>query len=717
MPPRVQRAMLTLYTLTVFTTSALLFSVQPMVGKILLPLLGGSPAVWNTALVFFQGTLLLGYAWAHLSLSRLRLRAHAGVTIALFALTLLMLPVALPAGWIPTSTPALWVLFALAVLIGGPFLVLAAMSPTLQRWLSLSRHPHGRDPYFLYAASNAGSLVGLLVYPLVIEPTLTTTGQTRLWSWLYVTAAVLVAACAFLAIRFRRAVVDNATPGREARAGGSPRRWITLAAVPAALLLAVTQHITTDVAAVPLLWVIPLSIYLGTFIVAFGPNPHWLQKGSAIALRMLAAPLGITLVANTPLGVSLLINIATFTAATLMLHSLLADSRPAVTDLTRFYLAVSVGGAIGGTLTALIAPMILPVVLEYPVAVALALAFTPAAIAGIGGSIRIRTTALLLSLATAAAVVVVFGEADAAVRDALLVGIIVVAAYVITTSPRQYAAVVGLVLVGLTLLPLRSAVVSDRGFFGVVRVEQTEEQTTLWSGSTIHGVQLRDPELTGLPTSYYHPAGPLGDVMAVSAANPRRIAVIGLGAASIAAYGNAGDHLVFYEIDPAMARIAEDPALFTFLRDTAATYEIALGDGRLLLNRDDARYDLIVIDAFSSNAIPTHLITTEAMELYTDHLVEGGVIAYHLSNRHLDLSPIVARQADALGMAAMSRTDLTDSAADAAQGKKASIWVTVASTPESLLGLTNRDGWTTPVVRASTPLWTDSFSNLLSALR
>lgn len=717
MPQLVRRAMLAVFTVTVFVTSALLFVVQPMVGKILLPRLGGSPAVWNTAMVFFQVTLLLGYGWAHLSLSWLRLRTHVLVTMGLFGLAMLTLPVALPADWVPSSVPALWVLFALAVLIGGPFAVMASISPTLQRWLSLSRHPHGRDPYFLYAASNAGSLLGLLAYPLLIEPSFETSTQTGLWSWLYVAAAIAVAACGGLAIRFRRPPRAEGAEPTPAGTVGFQKKWIALAAVPSALLLAVTHHITTDVAAVPLLWVIPLALYLCTFIVAFGSNPRWLQRGAAVALKLLVTPLAISFIVGTPLAVGIFINLAAFTAAALVLHSLLADSRPATDDLTRFYLTVSVGGAIGGTLTAVLAPLVLPVVLEYPIAVALALALIPASTPGFRGSTRERIGILLAAVGALAITVGVFSDLDNAIKTAVGVGVVLLAAYVIAANPRQFAAVVGITLIGLALLPLRSAVLADRSFFGVVRVEQTDEQTTLWSGSTVHGVQLRDPALTGLPTSYYHPSGPLGDIMAMNATRPRRIAAIGLGAASIAAYGQAGDHITFYEIDPTMARIAADPTLFTFLADTAATYQIEIGDGRLLLGDDETSYDVIVIDAFSSDSIPTHLITSEAMALYSDHLTADGVVAYHVSNRHLDLTPIVARQADALGMAATARIDTSRSEAQAAEGKKASIWIAVAQEPYSLAELDRLDNWEAPQLATDTPLWTDSFSNLISALR
>lgn len=710
--------MLATYAVTVFFTSALLFLVQPMVGKILLPKLGGSPAVWNTALVFFQVTLLTGYAWAHLTLSRLRLRAHVVVTMALFALTLLTLPVALPADWVPTSMPALWVLLALLVLIGGPFVVMASVSPTLQRWLSLSNHPHGRDPYFLYAASNAGSLVGLLAYPLIVEPALETSTQTIVWSWLYATATLLVAACGLLAIRFRKPKDTEDLAATAVGETGFRWSWIGLAAIPAALLLAVTHHITTDIAAVPLLWVIPLTLYLGTFIVAFGPNPRWLQRGSAIALKLLVIPLAITLIVGTPLGIDLLVNLATFTAAAALLHSLLADSRPPAAELTRFYLGVSVGGALGGTATALIAPLVFPVVLEYPLAVAAALAFVPATIAGFGGLPPRERIGLLSAAVTALIVVVaISGNLGEVVRTGIVVGIVLIAAYVLAANPRQYAAVVGVALIGLALVPLRSSLLADRSFFGVVRVEQTDEQTILWSGSTVHGVQLRDSALANLPTSYYHPSGPLGDVMAVSADEPRRIAVIGLGAATIAAYGQPGDQITFYEIDPKMAQIAADPAIFTFLRDTAATYEVAIGDGRLLLERDETRYDIIIIDAFSSDAIPTHLITTEALQLYSDHLTPDGVIAYHVSNRHLDLSPIVALQAATLNLATTARVDLGVDAGQQEEGKRTSSWIAVGASQQSLRDLAQLDGWTSPPVGDQTPLWTDSFSNLLSALR
>jgi spermidine synthase len=726
--PRVSHPWATvLFAATILLGSALLFLVEPMVAKMLLPSLGGAPAVWNTSLVFFQVLLLAGYAFAHLACARLGLRRLILVQAAVFAVALVALPVGVPSTWIPdTSMPVRWTLAALVAAVGLPFFALATVSPMLQRWYSHTNQQQAADPYFLYSASNAGSLIGLAGYPLAVEPSFALADQARLWGGLFGLLAFLIVASGVTTFRLRQPVLaaDGMPPSADEaeRPATTPPahrrrqrlRWVALAAIPSALMLGVTHHLTTDIASLPLIWVIPLALYLMTFIVAFGANPPWLRLGAGYAVKLLVIPLALTLFGFAPVGLDLALGLIVFTAAALLAHGELAASRPPVERLTEFYLLISLGGALGGTLTAILAPLVFPVVLEYPLAVAAALMVLPVrAFSRRRGASRGAGIALGLgSVALVPAIVFALAPADSALWIALA-ATVGVAVLVMASRPAHFAIGIGLLLVVVPVHSVPGSIHLNRSFFGTIEIRDVDGFREVRNGSTVHGSQALDPALARHPTTYYHRNGPLGDLFARRVAGvPHAVAVVGLGAGSIATYGRPGDRHVFLEIDPLVARVASDPRYFTYLEDTQADLEIRLGDGRLLLESTDERFDLIVLDAFTSDAIPVHLMTLEAMASYLEHLSPGGVVAYHVSNRHTELRPVLARQARELGLAMIAIDDGV-SPEDAATGKWPATWVAIARTPAELGPLELR--WSKPEA-GDAPLWTDTYSNLVQVL-
>jgi hypothetical protein len=763
------RLLVALFVVTTFLGATLLFLVEPMAAKMLLPLLGGSPAVWNTATVFFQASLLGGYAFAHLTLSRLGPRRQPPVQVVALLVPLAVLPIAVPAGWLPEpgASPVLWTLGTLTVMLGAPFLMLSTVSPTLQRWFSTTSHPHATDPYFLYAAGNVGSLLGLLAYPLVLEPLLSTQSQARLWTGGYVTFVACTVACA-VAMRRHRAPEPHvaaeplvADPGGDAgtdvltaasRAAVSdeppPRisnrtrlRWVYLAAIPSSLLLGVTRHIATDIASMPLLWVIPLSLYLITFIVAFGARPQRPVRVSSRLLKLLVIPLALSfygLVAS--LWLELALHLATFFCAALVAHGRLSEERPPPARLTEFYLWLSVGGVVGGIVTALIAPLLFTLVVEYPIAIVLALTLLPRAAFPPGGAddreeagdrprwqrlIAPRDVTLLAGVG-AAAVLSVTIRAGGTQED-LTVSILIaagaaVAAYVLARSVGGYALSIAALLLVAFVVPANPTLFQERTFFGVNRVyadNANDGRHVLMNGTTVHGMEAFTGAGAHQPTTYYAPSGPIGQYFGQLDADPQphEIGVVGLGSGALAAYGRPGDHFTYYEIDPAVIDIAEDRNLFTFVPDSKARVDMVLGDGRIELEqRTAARYDLLTVDAFSGDAIPVHLITDEAVSLYLQRLAPHGVLAFHISNRYFDFAPVLGRLATEHGLTGIIQ-DNPATAEESAAGKLEATWVLLARTPGDLGAAVHDPRWHPLGSGAGAPLWTDSYSDLLHVFR
>ena len=672
-----------IFLLTLFLSSFLLFVVQPMFGKMVLPLLGGTPSVWNTAMLFFQAVLLFGYAYSHLIVSKLSLGRQMIVHLAVLAVPLLLIPIALPPGLRPPTagTPIVWLLLLMATTVGLPFFAVSTTAPLLQRWLSRTDHPSAADPYFLYAASNAGSLAALLGYPFVAEPLFAVERQTWLWAAGYGALVAAVALCAFAAWVRRTpeadpdaiAVSDDLTRARRLR-------WVTLALVPSSLMIGVTNHLSTDIAAIPLLWVVPLALYLGTFIVTFskiGPRVHLAFKRVA-PLMALILVVSMALNVRRPMLAIVLLHLVTFSALAMALHGELNRDRPAPRRLTEFYLWISVGGVLGGIVNALIAPALLDSLAEYPLML-------------VAGCLLVIGAVELSSLKNP--------RLRRTVARAVPAG--------------AFALVVAVHLVSQDA----NTLVSERNFFGVHWVKQDQTHRTLVHGNTVHGRQSLDPDNALVPLTYYHPSGPAGQIFETFRSDPARsdVAVIGLGAGSLACYGSPSQRWTFYEIDPAIERVARE--MFTFLDGCGGNEQVVIGDARLTLTDTRTTHDLIIVDAFSSDAIPVHLVTAEALDLYQSKLSEGGLLAFHVSNRYLNMPPVLAALAEAKGLAAMARTDGDVTPDQRSLGKTASQWILMSRRRAELQTVIDDPRWSELHTSAGVQAWTDSYSNLLSVFR
>ena len=742
--------MFALTALATFLASALLFSVQPLLGRSLLPLLGGVPAVWNTCMVFFQASVLLGCLWTHGVSQRSGrspgLAPHAVLLVAAAA----SLPPTLSAGRAPSSgeSPVAFVLIALAVRIGLPALALAASAPLFARWCSCRRRSGARDPYGLYAAGNAGALVALLAYPTLVEPTWGLAQQYRLWSWGFL-AFVLLALAAGLGLRrgLPRQPTDaaDALPDgdgfrseRSRQPSAGALRWMLLAAVPATCLLGVTQHLATDITSFPLLWVGPLALYLGSFVLAFGRwGPRATRLADAalpVALLAAVALLGVSQRGTVLLQVG--VHGLAFALAAMACHGRLAACRPPPSRLTAYFLWVSLGGLLGGAFVALLAPVVFHGISEYPLALLAlavlridrtpddaratargslggdalqALAVAAAGWAGLVLSRGLQLPGLLLGMEPAAWVLLL---------PPLLVALLAM------RRPRALAFSTAVLLaLPWALGPAEQVLHRDRTFFGRHQVlRQPYGQGAfhqLVDGTTVHGVQYDSPPWADLPLSYYGSASPIADVFAALAAGgePRRVAVVGLGVGSLALQGRPGWQMTFYEVDPAIAAIARDPALFTCLARSPAEVEVLLGDGRLGLEASPpARFDLIVLDAFSSESVPMHLLTVEAIRADLERLAPGGLLAFHVTNVSLSLAPVLAAAAERLGAVALARERSTLDDVELLMQQSASAWVVLARSrddidPQAFAGWS----WLAPL--PGRRAWTDDHASLLSALR
>jgi hypothetical protein len=740
----------TVFVVATSLAAALLFLVEPMVAKALLPWLGGSAAVWTVSLVFFQSALLAGYLYAHL-VSRWPARRAVAVHVGLAALSALVL---LARGTVPhgpvSESPPLWILGTLIATIGLPFVVLSATGVLLQRWLA--QMEGGRDPYRLYAASNASSLAALLAYPLIVERALPLAGfagtssrgvtQNGLWAGGFVVLVVLLGVCG-ARVRGAAPVAGKRTSITWAQRG----RWMFWSFVPAAAMLAITQALTTDVAAVPLLWVLPLSVYLITFVVAFG-------RPERVPVRVLswttpALVLGVAatqwLTSRPPVGLALVLYLLALFSVALLCHGRLARDRPPASALTSFYLAVATGGALGSVFCGLLAPVLFDTVAELPIA--LALACLCRLDEPLGPRSRGRAALLDVGLVVAFAVAVVLVHAAVGPRApsvAFEVAAVSLACSSLAVRRRAFAAAVALVFVLATSIGPMSGydVLVTRSFFGVLRVKNspgipfmTEEGPNaqrmqfpmheLYHGTTMHGVQLRTGEQSDrLPTAYYHPAGPIGRVFDGLRARPGHpqlddVAVVGLGVGVLAAYGGPGERFTFFEIDREVERIARDPNLFSYLQLSQARAMVMIDDGRLgLAAQADGRFDLIVMDAFSSDAVPVHLLTEEALATVLAKLGPDGLAAFHLSSTFFDLAPVVAEAAAALGKEGLYWYDQDLSPAALAVGKLPSCWVVIAREPSALAAVRPTGPWT-PLAqhRRAGALWTDRRSSPLAALK
>ncbi|HXL69379.1 MAG TPA: fused MFS/spermidine synthase [Xanthobacteraceae bacterium] len=734
---------LAVYVAAIFLSAALLFAVQPMFAKLVLPRLGGSPSVWSVAMVFFQAALLAGYAYAHFLMRLVPARNAVIVHVIVMGVAALWLPLSIAAGWgrPPASGEAFWLLGLFAVSIGLPFFALAANAPLLQAWFARSGHPSAGDPYFLYAASNVGSFLALLSYPFVIEPFTRLGDQTRYWSVLFCLLIVVIAACGWILWRSRGRL--PALPRSRGRDKAPSVRdaliWIALAAIPSGLLVAVTAHISTDVAAVPLLWVIPLALYLATFVIVFATPPLIPHPYAVIAQPVVIVILVGTWLLDFSVDITVLIaiHLAAFFVTALVCHGELARRRPPARYLTAFYLWMSAGGMIGGIAAGLIAPHIFNSIAEYPLLIILACLCRPGF--EIPRDPRMRTVWIGAVVVGGALAIFGFGGGrppslpdyppfNLLTEEQALVAIVIALLVVAVTfwrTPVKFAAAIALTFLLAQLYQYDPTRQSFRSFFGVFKIYESSAglYRVLMHGTTIHGVErVRDDEgkpLAGrpVPLSYYHARSGIG--RAVKAVRERkkapiRMAVVGLGAGSSACLVEAREGLSFYEIDPLAVRIARNPRYFHYLQRCAPTADIVLGDARLTLaDAANGQYDAIVVDAFSSDAIPIHLLTREAMAIYANKLAPRGVVIFHVSNRHLELVSVVAGIARANGFVARSLR------ADEEAGSEymyATTTVAVARADADFGALAKAEDWELAEPDPGQWVWTDDYSNVIGAV-
>jgi hypothetical protein len=730
--------MVVLFVATVFIGAALLFFVEPMFARMVLPLLGGSPAVWNTAMLFYQLLLLAAYGYAHSSTKWLGVRRQAAWHLLVLLVPLAILPIAIPASWPPPTPghPISWLLGLMLAAVGLPFFAVAATSPLIQKWFASTGHRHAADPYFLYAASNAGSMLALLSYPAWVESHLHVAQQSRWWVGGYGMFVVLTATCAVCIWRSSPESSPTApTPPSSVRAlpgrftGCRRLRWVWLSFVPSSLMLGVTTYLSSDVAVVPLLWVIPLAIYLLTFVLAFARHQILPRSLLSRVLPLLLVSLVMTLNMRTsqPIGGLMLLHLVTFFVTAMLCHTELAADRPAAADLTEFYLWISVGGALGGLFNALIAPLVFHSVVEYPLMLVGAglIGWRAASRGTLGDLIRDCVWPALLTLATAGAVLAVQAtplQANPAVGVALF-GMPTLICYLFSRRPLRFALGLAgfLLLGGLYQTDQGKLLHAERSFFGVHRVEvdSTGRYHLLFHGRVLHGIQCLDAARRQEPLAYYERSGPIGEVLADYGREPsERIAVVGLGAGTLACYALPGQHWTYFEIDPTVLKLAGDERYFTFLRDSAAPPRIVLGDARLSLAVEpDRQFDLLVLDAYSSDAIPVHLVTREALALYLRKLAPGGRLAFHISNSHLDLEPVLADLARDAQVACLTRQDAVVAPQELASGKAASTWLVMARGANDLATLAHDPRWRPSRGRDQPVIWTDDYSSLLSILR
>lgn len=702
-----------LFVVAIFASAFLIFGVQPMVGKHILPWFGGVPSVWMTCLAFFQTGLFLGYLYAYVLAGRVPLAAQPLVHAGLWLVALLALPVLPGAAWKPDpgADSTLQILAMLSAKVALPFVLLAATGPLLQAWYA--RAFPGRSPYALYAVSNLGSLLGLLAFPFLAEPNLALSQQGRIWSWSFAATGLLVLGASLLAARSGSGARSEASGAeREALDAGRVALWILFPASAVVMFMGVTNQLCLDVASVPLLWIVPLAIYLVTLVLCFGSERVYV-RGVFIALAAAGLVWGIaTLFSGLgdpfagSLGASVLGYGAALFLGCMIAHGELYRLRPGPSKLTAFYLSVAGGGALGGLFVALLAPRLFHAYHELAL--------------GVGACWLLVGVALRRSP-----------------PPPLLRGPLRLAAW----------AVLGLISVGAAgAFVLRAggtdpgAVAVERNFFGILRVIESDGASptpfvVLRHGTTRHGLQYRRADLRRRPTSYYGETTGIGLVLTErtrDARPPLSLGVVGLGVGTLAAWGRAGDRIVFYEIDPAVARIARDSGHFSYLADSPAALEIVLGDARLSLEAELARgaprgFDVLVLDAFSSDAVPLHLLTAEAFRAYAAHLAPTGVLVVHVSNRSFDLTEPVARLGSAVGLHAFRVVNRNAPRRLSEESR----WIVLARDPayfevlEAEAARFPKPGGN-PLTRvvpldpervARTPLWTDDFSNVLALLR
>jgi len=733
-----------------------------MVAKMILPLFGGSPAVWNTCLFFFQTTLLLGYGYSYLTPQR---RSQTILHLLLLLIPIAFLPISLTKNWLSfdINEPILGLLIILVLSVSFPFFAVSTSAPLLQKWFANTTHPNSSDPYFLYIASNLGSLLGVISYPIFIETNFSLTTQSLGWTIGYILFFFLTLGSAILSQLNIQEEEKSPVPKTPIARPTSQQKtqWVLLSFLPSSLLLGVTTYLTTDLAPLPLLWAIPLAIYLLTFIFTFATPPILPEKNLEKILPLLLATLIFLSLLKLlqPVWLLLPLHLVGFFGIAATFHGQLAKSRPDTEYLTSFYFWISLGGVLGGLFNAIVAPLLFPNVLEYPLILGLSLLLLglptteelqeklleeernkQAIVASLLNSkevplkgsksltskfqiplILTSSIAFLLCFLLTGFQIKYFQDNLIAIFCTLFLLIIIRSAFKLNAI-RFSSSIILIVLISQFYLPgMGELLFSERSFFGVNRVlyNQSENYHSLLHGSTLHGKQSLDTERRYEPLTYFYKSGPIGQVFQAldKSKHLSHIGVMGLGIGTLAAYAKPGQDWTFYEIDPLVKKIAQNPEYFTFLKDSKAAVPIILGDARgELENAPNNYYDLLIMDAFSSDSIPTHLVTLEALQLYLTKLNKQGILIINISNRHINLEPVLGALAQKLGLANLRQLDLNVSPAEKKLGKSPSHWVLLARNQDDFPELVSPAWQSIPNYERS-PLWTDNFSNIFSVLR
>jgi hypothetical protein len=705
-----------------------------MIGKMVLPIFGGTPAVWITCMFFFQTGLLAGYAYAHFSIKWLGLRLHVLVHVTLLALSLLVLPIIvdLNLSSSTSSNPTLWLLSRLVVSVGPPFFMVSTTAPLLQRWFAASDHLYAGDPYFLYALSNIGSFAALLSYPLIFEHLMNIFKQSWIWSVGYGLYILMVFFCGTILLYSRLDTNDSMRNTKIVNAIHRYRSpsirdrflWIFASFVPSSLMLGVTSHLTADIAAIPMLWVVPLALYLLTFVLVFSKKqilPHAVV-GKIMPFIIIPLSLFFLLNVSTIMWLTIPAHLLMFFVAAMMCHGELAKRRPATPYLTEFYLWMSFGGLLGGFFNAIIAPRIFNYIIEYPLAIVMACFFLPV-VQLKRGNRKQRFLDFVFPLLLAGfsyLLVKVTLSFDLPDRKEFMMFLfmwstISFICFSFKKRPIRFALAFGVILFFGTYFfsaQLGEVQYRSRNFFGVKKIviDRKANIRTLIHGTTLHGAQSLDSYHRREPLTYFHRKGPIGDVFTVfnSVYKDAEVAIIGLGAGSLASYLKPGQRVTFYEIDPDVAKIALNTRFFNFLSDSLGEYKIVIGDGRLAISHaPEHQYNLIIMDAFSSDAVPVHLLTREALELYLSKLDPNGIVVFHISNRYLNLEPILGRLSRMLDLICLARFDKSNAE------RSGSHYVVIGRSGSIVDKMTDFSNWRIVPGYSNFPVWSDNYSSII----
>ena len=759
-----------IFSLTLLVSSFLLFLVQPMIGRMILPSLGGTPAVWNGCVLFFQAVLLAGYAWAHYGPPKLGVRKHLFVHLTILAFVCFLLPMRLAENWaVPTdSNPIPWLIGQLTICVGLPFFVISSSAPLLQRWFGLSSDDNESEPWFLYAVSNVGSLVALISYPFLVERYLGLTNQGWFWTAGFMLLAILFIVCGIVTLsKSNPEDMDRSI----VKAKSSPISWrhrlhyIALAAIPSSLMLGVTTIVSTEVGSFPLMWSIPLALYLLTFVFVFSkrnPISHRLLIFIVPGMLLLMPLISLIDPGENPL-LMIGIHFMAFFVVAMVCHGELNRLKPSVEQLTEFYLMMSIGGVIGGAVNSLIAPYLFNSILEYPLMLIAACLVLPKR-SLLGGSddqesvvspnvqnwfqkhVGFRPVLVVLALGLSWLILGAF-EMPPILRIVIGFGIPAVICLTMIEAPKKFAiGYAALALICPSLMEIREVVTRERGFFGVNEIAHDDKGKfiMLVNGRTLHGMQRLDQSENPEPTTYFHKDGPMGDVFQHFGNDCSRVSVVGLGVGSLAAYATENQDFDFYEIDPVVCRFASDTRYFSFLssaRKGGANVNLILGDARIqldLLRRRIAgeqstvanspfrltsyeknkaqKYQLMVMDAFGSDAVPLHLLTEEAIQLYLDLLEEDGLLVFHVSSKFIDFTPVGAGIADKFGLASAGRVDIPDKEAMDETGRLPSYYIIMSRRTDLIEHFKESgNGWR-PIKSDRKLYWTDEHTNVLDVI-